>query len=271
VLPPAGAVIGIDVGWSLKTRTSAICRLEWDQLTIRWTIARFRAAEPERSQTIASVAGNAVIIAAALDGPLRRGLDEIGHYRTAERMLSRGLNHLIGKPGQSSSPVGKLLNRAANLCAETLLGCATLGEATHEIAIHDRAIVEAFPSTFLGLMLADPSRLRSKRGDRSDVYFLSLTADGRFAALLDRLLPGRRVPHPFGGIRNHDDRAAFACALTALCVAAGQFTAVGDADGWIILPPRAMIPEWGWSALRANAAAEKRGVLYTPGKLEDQR
>jgi len=74
---------------------------------------------------------------------------------------------------------------------------------------------------------------------------------------------------PIGDIRDHDDRAAFACALTALCVAAGQFTAVGDADGWIILPPRAMIPDWGWSALTANAAAEKRGSLYVPGAIED--
>jgi hypothetical protein len=132
VIPPAGAVIGIDVGWSLKRRTSAICRLEWDLVSIRWTIARFRAAERERSQTIASVAANADIIVAALDGPLRHSLDEIGHYRTAERMLTRGLWRLIGKPGQSSSPVGRLLNRAANICAKELLGCARLERATHE-------------------------------------------------------------------------------------------------------------------------------------------
>jgi hypothetical protein len=132
-------------------------------------IARFRAAEPERSKTIMSIAGNAAIIAAALDGPLRRGLGEIDRYRTAERMLTRGLQRLIGKPGQSSSPVGRLLNRHANICAEELLGRANLERATHEVAIHDRAIVEAFPSAFLGLMLADPSLLSPKRGDRSDV------------------------------------------------------------------------------------------------------
>jgi hypothetical protein len=131
-----------------------------------------------------------------------------------------------------------------------------------KIAIHDRAIVEAFPSTFLGLMLADPSRLRPKRGDRSDAYFVSLVGGGGFTALLDRLLPGRSASTPSGDIRNHDDRAAFTCALTALCVAAGDVTAVGDADGWITLPPRATIPAWAWLELAANAGAEERGALH---------
>jgi predicted nuclease with RNAse H fold len=270
MLPPSsgGAAIGIDVGWSLGRRSSAICRLEWDTTTIRWIIARFRAIEPERSQVIASITGSAPILVAALDGPLRRGLDEIGHYRAAERMLTKRLR-LIGKPGQSSSPVGRLLNRHANLCAKELLGCAALERATHQLAIHERAIVEAFPSAFLGLMLADPSAFTPKRGDRSDVYFASLADAGGFAALLARLLPGRSVAAPIGEIHNHDDRAAFVCALTALCVATGEFTAVGDAaDGWIILPPRAVISGWGWSALMANAAVEQQGALYAPGGIK---
>ena len=36
---------------------------------------------------------------------------------------------------------------------------------------------------------------------------------------------------PFEDVTNHDDRAALICALTALCVAAGDYTAVGDTDG----------------------------------------
>jgi hypothetical protein len=45
-------------------------------------------------------------------------------------------------------------------------------------------------------------------------------------------------------VTNHDDRAALICALTALCVAAGDFTAVGDADGWIVPPPRRFVQDW---------------------------
>ncbi len=262
MLPPAGAVIGIDVGCSAKRASSAICRLEWDLSAIRWTIARFRAVEPERSDIIRTVAAQMRIIAAAIDGPLRSGLDEIGSYRTAERMLTRRLQPLIGKPGQSSSPVGRLLNRHANSCATALLEYAKIEKATHQISIHDRAIVEAFPSAFLGLMLDDPLALNAKRGDRSDAYFLALVANGGFAALLGRFLRHRKIVHSISEVRNHDDRAAFVCALTALCIAAGQFTAVGDADGWIILPPRTMISAWGWSSLTINAADEQRSALY---------
>lgn len=43
-------------------------------------------------------------MAAAFDGPLRQGFDIIGRYRTAERMLTRRLRPLIGKPGSPARP-----------------------------------------------------------------------------------------------------------------------------------------------------------------------
>jgi hypothetical protein len=46
------------------------------------------------------------------------------------------------------------------------------------------------------------------------------------------------------GVVNHDDRAALVCAATALCVASGDYTAVGGQDGWIILPPLVFIKPW---------------------------
>ena len=53
------------------------------------------------------------------------------------------------------------------------------------------------------------------------------------------------IRHP-SDLRNHDDRAAFVCALTALSVATGEFTAVGDERGaWIILPPQMGIRRLG--------------------------
>jgi hypothetical protein len=44
-----GSVLGVDVGYSPKRRSSAVCRLDWTEQKIHWTIARFRAAEPERA------------------------------------------------------------------------------------------------------------------------------------------------------------------------------------------------------------------------------
>lgn len=106
MLPTEGAVLGIDVGCSPTRESSAVCRLDWDADTVRWTIERFRAVEPERGDTIARLADRP-LLAAAIDGPLRRGLDEIGAYRLAERLLTLGFQPRIGKPGQSNSPVGR--------------------------------------------------------------------------------------------------------------------------------------------------------------------
>lgn len=80
--------------------------------------------------------------------------------------------------------------------------------------------------------------------------------------LADHCLPGRLLVQQPSTVTNHDDRAALVCALTALCVAAGDFLAVGDVDGWIILPPRAFVQDWAIGELEANAAGEALGTLH---------
>jgi hypothetical protein len=257
-----GSVVGIDVGCSPTRRSSAICRLDWSASGVSWDIARFRAVEPEREHVIAQVAGGRQIIAAAFDGPIRRSFDIIGRYRTAERMLTRRLRPLIGKPGQSSAPIGKLLNAHANDCVRHLVACCDVQDARHAVAIDQKSLVEAFPSSFLGLMIDDPTHLAARRGDRSDTFFQHLAATGGFHALMECLLPGRKPALDPNAITNHDDRAAFVCALTALCVVASQFVAVGDHDGWIILPPREFIRSPQWDLLALNAKDEPPGSLH---------
>ncbi|MDX3806358.1 MAG: hypothetical protein QHC89_08120 [Bosea sp. (in: a-proteobacteria)] len=211
---------------------------------------------------IAQVAGGRQIITAAFDGPIRRSFDIIGRYRTAERMLTRRLRPLIGKPGQSSAPIGKLLNAHANDCVRHLVASCDVQDAQHAVAIDQKSLAEAFPSSFLGLMIDDPTHLAARRGDRSDTFFQHLAATGGFHALMERLLPGRKPALDPNAIINHDDRAAFVSALTALCVAAGQFVAVGDEDGWIVLPPREFIRLPQWDLLALNAKDEPPGSLH---------
>ncbi len=260
-----GSVIGVDIGCSPKRRSSAICRLNWTETTISWSITRFRALEPERERTISESVGGGEILAAAFDGSLRRGLDIIGHYRSAERLLTRRLGPLIGKPGQSSTPIGKLLNHHANVCVGHVLAHGAVSDAVHAKQIHPKAVAEAFPSSFLGLMIADPAALAASRSDRSDIFFRHLTVVGTIQALLAHCLPGRRLEADPEKIVNHDDRAAFVCALTALCLVAGDYVAVGDVeDGWIILPPQRFIQPAQWQLLSLNAAEEAVGELYVP-------
>jgi hypothetical protein len=175
-LASAGSVLGVDVGYSQTRRSSAVCRLDWDEKKIHWTIARFRAAEPERSATIARIAGETPLACAAFDGPLRSDLEPIGVYRVAERMLTRRLQRLIGKPGQSSTPVGRQFH--ANECAKVILGLRKISQAAHRTAIHAKAIVEAFPSSFLGLMIAESQLFDAQRGNRSDVFYCILRGRG---------------------------------------------------------------------------------------------
>ena len=180
---------------------------------------RFRAIRHEQEEVLTRVAGDVVLQAAAFDGPLRTGLDVIGHYRSAERMLTRGLNSKIGKPSQASAPVGKQLNTAANICAKIVRSQCRLAPAIHATRIDQLANVEAFPSTFLGLLLADPSAVTARRGNRSDVFFQHLSTSGKLQELMGYLLPGRIVDLDLASVVNHDDRAALASMRShrALC------------------------------------------------------
>jgi hypothetical protein len=123
----------------------------------------------------------------------------------------------------------------------------------HDHAIHPLAIVEAFPSSFLGLLIEDPAGLRARRRDRSDSFYVHLAQSSGLPVLIRHLLPNRRLVMPFETITHHDDRAAVVCSLTALCVAAHDYTVVGDQDGWIVQPPRSLIRPWAWAILAENA------------------
>jgi hypothetical protein len=151
LLPETGAVLGLDVGYSPLSKSSAVCRLTWDARGVSWTLRRFRFREDEWLDAIRAVASETVLLAAAFDGPLRRGL-----------------------------------------------------------------------------------------------------------------LPGRAVATGWASVTNHDDRAALVCALTALGVASGNYVAVGDDDGWIVLPPRALVRNWSWADLMANAGNSLALVAAEP-------
>ena len=256
MLPASGAVVGIDVGSSPTRRSSAVCLLEWTAQRFCWTIRRFRALPDERDAVISETIGDRALLAAAFDGPFRGALDEIGTYRTAERVLTlRAFRERIGKPGQSSTPVGRALNKATTDCVRSVLR-HPVAPASHAGAVHRLAVAEAFPSSFMGVMLDGPDWPVVRRGDRSDVYFQLLAEEGRLDQLMALLLPARCATQAFAEVRNHDDRAGLICALTALGVAAGRYVAVGDEQGWIVLPPVAVMAPWAREALLQQELAE---------------
>jgi hypothetical protein len=257
-LPPSGLVAGIDIGFSKTRYSSAICKLWWDQHKVGWSIRRYRATESERENTFREMLGGAKLRTIALDGPVRGGFDIIDQYRVAERNLTKLLQSKIGKPGQSNSPVGRRLNEETNLCAKLALSVAQVCIAKHLHGIHQNSVVEAFPNSFLGLMISDPDNVVAVRSRRSDVFFKKLVENGKLKRLIEFLLPDRVIIDPLDQVLNHDDRAALICAITAVGVATGNYCVVGDPkNGWIILPPHQFIEPWAEKMLIENGKTDR--------------
>ena len=250
MLPQAGSVAGIDVGFSERRRSSAICRLDWNAGCITWNIKCYRAEEDEREAIIQEIIGDHSLLSVAIDGPLCRDFVPISAYRPAEMMLTRRLAKYIGKPGQSSAPVGRKLNAEANRCAELVLRTACVAAATHDENIAPECLVEAFPSSFLGVMLTTPKNPPRRR--KSDIYFQELESQGVLEKYLNKFFPGRSFQSTIKSVTNHDKRAALVRAFTAVAVAANDYCAVGGEYGWIILPPRRFIQSWAWNLLECN-------------------
>ncbi len=116
-------------------------------------------------------------------------------------------------------------------------------------------------------MIDDPVRLAARRSNRSDSFFQHLATTGKLNALVNHCLPGRHLSIEPNSVVNHDDRAALVCALTALCVAALSFVAVGDEDGWIILPAGQFIRPEQWALLKNNANEEEIEALHVEGQF----
>jgi hypothetical protein len=239
-----GAVLGIDVGFSERSASTAFCLMRWDRTRVRLRLSRTTSNDAQRRSALDEILSEALpALTVALDGPLVHGLDQVRNYRSAEALLSQGVFQKRGKPGQTSSPTGQLLHQHATLLAGLVLRAETAGtchlaSAGHYEPIHPKAIVEAFPNHFLAALIPEAHLPRLRR-DASDRYWEACVGLGLFGVLFDRLLPGRAFEIPLNAYDDHDDRAAIVCAMTGLSVATGMAVGVGDpTDGDIMLPPR---------------------------------
>ncbi len=162
------------MGFSPVKRSSAVCRLDWRSdgagVAIAWHIRRFRSDAAERADAIGAVASGRRLQAVALDGPLGPGPGPTPTYRCAERMPTRVIGRRIGKPGACNAPIGRQLNAATIACAEAMAATGLVDAARHAMPPGRLAVVEAFPTSFLGLMLADPAAVPAQRRNRSDIY-----------------------------------------------------------------------------------------------------
>lgn len=235
----APVYLGIDVGFSKDVASTGVCIISpAGAKTVRATHVRTEGT----LEAVRRLLGDETPTAISINGPLvphaAKGIFKIiNRYRICERNLSGGVFQKRCKPGPTNSPRGQSLHRQATFVANSLL------------LDHPKArVVEAFPNAFLGVMMP-PSIFKRpiRRGIKSDVFWRFGVRRRIIDRLVEHLFNDKLLP-PWRRLENHDERAAFVCALTARASEAGSAVAI-PGDGEILLPPRKFIQPWALDEL----------------------
>ncbi|MBA7599670.1 hypothetical protein ES703_06707 [subsurface metagenome] len=243
-----GAVLGIDVGWSLKKPTTGLCLIEWSNQEIDVRCCQARADEDDRLRKLGQLTEGKKLLGVGIDGPLIPKLELTTQYRAAEALLSRGKFQQRGKPGPTNGKIGQVLHKQTTELAKLAIKTQDIAFAMYPYRIHQKAVVEAFPNAFLAVLHLDkefPPQSQVKRR-WTDMLFPRVKCE--IVQLLGTLLPQHNFD--LDHIQGHEVIASFLCALTALCVVVGQCVAVGDRRlGYIVLPP---LEFWGDSTVGSS-------------------
>lgn len=267
-LPSSGCVLGLDVGYSTTHSTTGICLFSWSETEIVWKLRNTGSTAAAREADLRDlIPKNTMILGVGIDGPLVPGLRSATGYRCADALFCNGKfqNRGSAAPTRSDSPLHVHATALAKLLKNGRDSFWSLAEACHHDPIDSLRIVEAHPVGFLSTLVDEPAFPdRVGRGKASDLFFAYAAARGVLSRMIADLLPERTCfEHPFR-ITDHDERAAFSCALTALFVVAGQFVMAGDPqDGSICIAPTKY---WGKTAIECPepwAVSELRTNLRT--------
>lgn len=241
-------IIGLDVGFSATRRSTGVARLAPDgALRLGHTTSQW-----ERRREIIGLERAAV---AAIDAPYTTAAP--AETRGCERIFARGAFQRRCKPGLSHvRGTGRDLRAAGWASAQQLKPIAPYAALAAEFPRVDGCnVIEAFPNAYLGVCLPAEAYTSSPgvgRGQKFDWLY-----DGWLRRNLFRPLLGEIGWRPLAGVEracaineHHDERAALVCLLTAAGVAAGRYTAVGDAAaGYLFLPPWPRWAAWARAAL----------------------
>lgn len=236
--------LGVDVGFSAQVASTGICVISpLHRIPVRCVHVRTN----QTLDAIQELLGSERPTSISIDGPLvpdgRPGAyNIIDGYRSCERLLSGGIFQRRCKPGPTNSPRGQALHRQATRVARAL------GSAFPKASIH-----EAFPNAFLGVMM--PPRIFRKpirRGIKSDVFWNVGVRSKTLHRLVAHLYSDHaaKLTSHWQKLENHDERAAFICALTARASELKTSLLIeGCGDGTIALPPRSFVQPWALSEL----------------------
>ena len=264
--------LGIDVGYSRRRATTGLFLITINKDLFKWQCLNTGTEHSRRQQILEELLPDGVnLTGVGIDGPLAANLQSINRYRISDALLSRGLFQSRCKPGATNSRTGQDLHHHATALARLVMDLkyVSLSPASHPGRVHDSAIYEAFPTAFLAVLLSDVE-IDAKKSQfgrkKSDGYWEIAVRQGSLRRLIQALAPQRRLDECLSSIKNHDHRAAFVCALAALCRAKNMYVSVGDhEDGNIVLPSRdqwwvdcSSQKSWAWEGLKSNAESVRR-------------
>ena len=251
-------LLGLDVGFSATRSSSGIARSNGaGDLSVAHTTSRWEDRQ--------GIIGSGPVRVAAIDAPFTTAKPH--ESRNCERVFSFGAFQKRCKPGFSHiRGTGRRLRQAGWETAVQLASLAPVGDLQAEFPrVADSNVVEAFPNAFLGVYLDDRVFGRMpllKRGGKFDWLYEAWVTTDRLRVLFSglELAPYERLREALVANQHHDERAALVCLMTAACVYAGRYTAIGEAHGgYFFMPPlaRAGLPglatSWTYNGLGCQA------------------
>ena len=249
-------LLGVDVGFSKTSKTTG---LAW---RVNGKIDGRRTGSSWEARAAALPIGVSFDLA-AFDAPLVPAGPDIPR-RSCEAVFYRGAFGKRCRPGMSHFGQGLTLRQAGSIAVQQFHPVVTNHRPPTFAAVAGAAMVEAFPNTFMGVLLPDAvlAELQGKRSGKSDRLYEACIAQGAFLRLLGHLdWPADETIKQLAAERDHDIRAAYVCLLTAGLAHAGTATVVGDdVGGWFWLPPLHLWADWAMAAVSLTIAdARKRG------------
>lgn len=260
-------LIGLDVGFSAKRRSSGLAVLCDGAVQV----GRASSEAASRLALLGEVTAAAVT---AIDAPLLATLD--ARIRPCERLFARGRFQRRCKAGFSHVKGTGFGLRCAGSEAASQLARVT-SEARLETPFPrmrgDQNMVEAFPNAFLGVCVGAEkysAMPKLKRGRKFDWLYDTWCELGSFEAIVEML--GESIPKALGPrcleTRNHDERAALVCLLTAAAVALGTYTAIGEPEGgYLFLPPWTFWSEWARGEVATQRLADPSIEVWIDGRI----
>lgn len=258
-------LIGFDVGFSKTRRTSGVARLRGELLSCDRATSEWGSRE--------KVLGSGTVDFIAIDGPILKDTDH--PQRLCETVFSRGLFGRRCKPAFSHVPgTGRTFRIATKETAECLANFTRAQDIEYPFpkVMEGKNIVEAFPNAFLGVLVAD-SQFREmpqlKRGKKFDWLYDQCRQAKLFQPLVNHMGIGSltTVAASIQANRDHEERAALVCLLTAAAVAVGRYTAVGEAEGgYFFLPPFTLWSDWARRELDVQRKRDRSIQVWINGR-----